>query len=53
VTTACANISENEERGGSIIPAFPKIGTSSFLTNGMEAVGLNELTKFLVMRARL
>lgn len=49
MTASSANIPKDEERGRSIIPAFPEIWAARFFTDGMELVRLGELTEFLVM----
>jgi hypothetical protein len=51
MTTPGAHVPKNEKCGRPIIPTLPYIRTSSFFTNGMQAMGIHQLTDFLVMRA--
>jgi hypothetical protein len=51
MTTPGADISKYQKCGGPIIPTFPYVRTSSFFTNGMQAMSIHELMEFLVMGA--
>lgn len=53
MTTSGAHIPQNKKGGRPIIPTFPNIRTSGLFANRMKAMGIHQLTDFLVMGACL
>jgi hypothetical protein len=51
VTTACADVAEDQESGRPGIPTLPQIRTSALLTDRMEAEPVHGVTNVFVVRA--
>jgi len=38
---ARANVPQDQKRGGTVVPAFPDVGTTSFFADGVESQGVH------------